>query len=113
MSSKELQTIKVSKSRRQSVHDKSSCLFTPSKCGILFTYIPIHMKAIMCTVVCSVVKFGRLYGVSFTCKLMYILIYALFLAFDFCQFCVVIRFFHPTSKDFLFQMLFIAFIFLS
>ena len=44
-----------------------------------------------------------------------------FLAFDFCRLCVVIRFFHPrhngqwppTSKDFLFQMLSITFIFLS
>ena len=44
-----------------------------------------------------------------------------FLAFDFCRFCVVIRFFHPrhngqwppTSKDFLSQILSITFIFLS
>ena len=43
------------------------------------------------------------------------------LAFDFCRFCVVIRFFHPrhngqwppTSKDFLFQILSITFIFRS
>ena len=43
-----------------------------------------------------------------------------FLAFDFCRFCVVIRFFHPsqngqwppTSKDFLSQILSITFIFL-
>ena len=45
----------------------------------------------------------------------------LFLAFDFCRFCVVIRFFHPhhngqwppTSKDFLSHILSITFIFLS
>ena len=44
-----------------------------------------------------------------------------FLAFDFCRFCVVIRFYHPghngqwppTSKDFLSQILSITFIFLS
>ena len=44
-----------------------------------------------------------------------------FLAFDFCRFCVVIRFFHPchnshwppTSKDFLSQILSITFIFIS
>ena len=44
-----------------------------------------------------------------------------FLAFDFCRFCVVIRFFHPlhngkwppTTKDFLSQILSITFIFLS
>ena len=44
-----------------------------------------------------------------------------FYAFDFCGFCVVIRFFHarhngqwpPTSKDFLSQILSITFIFLS
>ena len=42
------------------------------------------------------------------------------LAFDFCRFCVVIRFFHPrhngqwppTSKDFLYQILSITFIFI-
>ena len=45
----------------------------------------------------------------------------LFLAFDFCRFCVVIRLFHPrhngqwppTSKDFLSQILSITFIFLE
>ena len=44
-----------------------------------------------------------------------------FLAYDFCRFCVVIRFFHPrhngqwppTSKDFLSQILSITFIYLS
>ena len=44
-----------------------------------------------------------------------------FLAFDFCRFCVVIRFFHPrhngqwppTSNDFLSQIVSITFIFLS
>ena len=43
-----------------------------------------------------------------------------FLAFDFCRFCVVIRVFHPrhnerppTSNDFLYQNLSITFIFLS
>ena len=47
--------------------------------------------------------------------------YWFFLAFDFCRFCVVIRFFHPrhngqwppTSKDFLSLILSITFIFLS
>ena len=50
-----------------------------------------------------------------------IVFFVLFLAFDLCRFCVVIRFFHPhhngqwppTSKDFLSQILSITFIFLS
>ena len=49
------------------------------------------------------------------------LLLLIFLAFDFCLFCVVIRFFHPrhkgqwppTSKDFLSQIVSITFIFLS
>ena len=53
--------------------------------------------------------------------LFFYLFYIYFLAFDFCRFCVVIRFFHPhhngqwppTSKDFLSQILSITFIFLS
>ena len=48
-------------------------------------------------------------------------LFCLFLEFDFCQFCVVMRFFRPrhkgqwpqTSKDFLSQIVSITFIFLS
>ena len=58
--------------------------------------------------------FWCVYLLSFGCL-------SIFLAFDFCRFCVVIRFFHPchndqwpqTSKDFLSQVLSITFIFLS
>ena len=80
-----------------------------------------QLKIIFITWLLGTLSAGYLMCVSWVIKCVFFVFVFVFLAFDFCQFCVVIRFFHTchncqcpqTSKDFLSQIVSITFIFLS